>query len=267
MSSSLRDKLRLFDPSLPLAQARTVPSWWYFDAEIYAAECRTVFGGSWQVAARHDQLIEPGSFVTTAIAGEPILIVRDTEGTLRAFYNVCRHRAAPVVNEPEGKATRLRCRYHGWTYDLAGCLRGVPEFEGVADFRREDNGLVPVPVEPWGPLGFVHLGKQPDRLADILAPLSERATGFGLENLRFAERREYELACNWKVFVDHYLDGGYHVNTVHPALAGALDYSQYRTEIFGHSSVQISPLKPSADASITQVRTGDNAYYWWVFPN
>src|SRR5262249_49560819 len=88
-----------------------------------------------------------------------------------------------------------------------------------------------------------------------------------MSGLRFAERREYELACNWKVFIDNYLDGGYHINTVHPTLAGALDYSQYRTELFKHSSVQRSPLKASDDAALSKVRTGDEAQYWWVFPN
>ena len=85
--------------------------------------------------------------------------------------------------------------------------------------------------------------------------------------MRFVERRSYELRCNWKVFVDNYLDGGYHVNTVHPGLAGALDYAHYRTEVFDKSSVQISPIKPSADPAVSKVRTGTHAYYWWIFPN
>src|SRR5207237_4823835 len=85
--------------------------------------------------------------------------------------------------------------------------------------------------------------------------------------LQFAGRCEYVPACNWKVFVDNYLDGGYHVNTVHPSLAGALDYAHYRTEVFERSSVPISPIKPSDDATVGKVRTGDNAYYWWIFPN
>src|SRR5262249_13806833 len=161
------------------------------------------------------------------------------EGVLRAFANVCRHRAARVVCADEGRATRLRCRYHGWTYDLAGRLRGTPEFDGVADFRREDNGLAPLAVAAWGPLVSVHPGPDPVPLAEYLAPLPERAAPLGLERLHFAARREYRLACNWKVFVDNYLDGGYHVNTVHPGLAGVLDYSQYRTEVAGNTSVQV----------------------------
>src|SRR5262249_51906090 len=161
----------------------------------------------------------------------------------------------------------LRCRYHGWTYDLAGQLRGVPEFDGVAEFRREDNGLLPVNVGVWGMLVWVHLGNEPEPLDSFLAPLARQAEPMGLRGpLTWVARREYRLACNWKVFVDNYLDGGYHVNTVHPGLAGVLDYTRYRTEIDGATAVQISPLVRD-EAGLSAVRSGDSAYYWWVFPN
>jgi choline monooxygenase len=269
MSPSLREQLQAFDPDLPLEKAHTIPAAWYSDPEIYAAECRTVFAGTWLAAGRADQVAAPGSYFTADIAGEPVAVVRDQDGVLRAFFNVCRHRAARVLTEATGQATRLRCRYHGWTYDLAGRLRGTPEFDGVTDFRREDHGLVPMAVDTWGPLVFVHptaRDGQAPALADYLAPLPEKAAGPGLQGLRFAQRREYELGCNWKVFVDNYLDGGYHVNTIHPGLAGALDYVHYRTEIAGNTGVQVSPLKPADDA-VGKVRTGTTAYYWWVFPN
>lgn len=266
-SASLKEKLGAFDPTLPLERAKTIPSAWYFDPEIYALECRTVFGGSWQCAGRTDQVQGPGSFFTIEIAGEPVLVVRDEQGTLRAFHNVCRHKAAQVINEPQGQAPKLRCRYHGWTYDLAGRLRGVPEFDGVADFCREDNGLVPMAVDTCGPLVFVHVGKPRQPLKEFLAPFPEMTAGLGLDRMRFVRRQEYELGCNWKVFVDNYLDGGYHVNTVHPGLAEALDYVKYRTEVHKNGSVQISPLKQSKDETVGMVRTGDNAYYWWLFPN
>jgi choline monooxygenase len=268
MSSSLREKLAAFDPELPLERARTIPSAWYADPEVYAAERRVVFGGTWQAVGRVGQLAEPGSFVTADVAGEPLLVVRDAAGVLRAFFNVCRHRAATVMNAPEGKATRLRCHYHGWTYDLAGRLRGLPEFDGVADFCRDEQGLVPVAVDTWGPYAWTHQEASPPvSLAEFLAPLPARTAGLGLEALRFVQRREYELACNWKVFVDNYLDGGYHINTIHPGLAGVLDYSQYRTEIAGNTSVQVSPLEPGGGDGVGRVRTGDTAYYWWIFPN
>ena len=258
--SGLRDKLSAFDASLPLAQARTIPAAWYFDPEIHAAESRAVFGAAWQVAGRAEQVAAPGAFLTVTIADEPIVVVRGSDNVRRAFYNVCRHRAGLVVTEPEGSATRLRCRYHGWTYDLAGQLRGAPEFDGVADFCREDAGLAPLAAATWGPFVWVHMGKAPAPLAAQLAPLADQVD---VAALRWHARRSYDLDCNWKVYVDNYLDGGYHVNTVHPALAGALDYAQYRTELFPSTSLQSSPLKPSGLAT----RSGGRASYWWAFPN
>jgi choline monooxygenase len=266
MSSRLSEILAAFDPELPLERARTIPGAWYHDPEIAAAERRAVFGGTWQCAGRLSQVAEPGAFLTADIAGEPVLIVRGDDGVVRAFSNVCRHRAARVMEEAEGQASRLRCRYHGWTYDLAGRLRGTPEFEGVADFRREEQGLPELAVADWGPFVWVHMGPEPPRLESELEPLARRIGPEVLSDLRFVQRREYRLACNWKVFVDNYLDGGYHVNTVHPALAGVLDYSRYRTEVEGSVSVQVSPLRPS-DPSISDVRSGEAAYYAWVFPN
>ncbi len=267
MTARLPEILNAFDAGLPLERARTIPSAWYFDPEIYALECQRVFGGSWQLVGRTSQLDKPGSFVTADVAGEPVLVVRDEQGTLRAFHNVCRHRAAQVINQAEGQVTKLRCRYHGWTYDLAGRLRGVPEFDGVQDFCKEAEGLVPMAVDVCGPLVFSHQGTPRQQLADFLAPFPARTADLGLEAMKFCGRRAYEIGCNWKVFVDNYQDGGYHVNSVHPGLAGALDYAHYRTENHAHSSVQISPIKPAADATVGKVRTGSHAYYWWIFPN
>ncbi len=267
MSTRLTELLQAFDGNASLAQARTIPSTWYFDPELYDLECRRVFGAIWQFVGRAEQVREPGAFLTAEVAGEPILVVRDEKGTLRAFHNVCRHRAAQVINEPCGKASRLRCRYHGWTYDLAGRLRGTPEFDGVEDFSKDREGLVPLAADTWGPFVFVHQGTASQTLAEFLAPLPQRVEGLDIETLHFAGRREYEIQCNWKVFVDNYQDGGYHVNTVHPGLAGALDYAHYRTENHAHGSVQISPLKPSADPAMNKVRSGTHAYYWWLFPN
>ena len=269
MPGTLQQTIELFDPSLPLERARTIPARWYWDPEVAAAERTWVFGESWQLAARADQLAAPGSFVTADIAGEPVVVVRGDDGVLRAFFNVCRHRAACVVTEAEGVATRLRCRYHGWTYDLAGRLKGTPEFDGVADFRREDHGLVPLAVDGWGPLVLVNAASAPRPLAELLAPLPEKMGP--LAELHFVERREYQLACNWKVFVDNYLDGGYHVNSVHPGLAGVLDYAHYHTDCYELSSLQHSPLRPaegvSGGASVSEVRQGERALYGWAFPN
>ena len=260
MPDDLQSLLAAFDPNLPLERAKTIPAAWYTDPAMYAAERKRIFAASWLIAGRTEQLSAAGSFVTLDVAGLPILLVRDSE-KLGAFFNVCRHRAAPLLSEPCGAVTKLRCRYHGWTYDLAGRLRGTPEFDGVADFLREDNGLVAMPVDTWGPFAAVHAGHPNTSFAEHLAPLASQVESAGV-GLAFNARREYTLNCNWKVFVDNYLDGGYHINTVHPALAGMLDYSQYRTEIFDRASVQTGPLTTTSG----ELRSG-RAQYWYVFPN
>jgi choline monooxygenase len=265
MKRDLSALLDSFDPTLPLDRAHTIPSDWYFDADLAELERQTAFTG-WQAVGRLNQLAGPGSYLTADVAGEPVAVVRDEAGALHAFHNVCRHRAAPVLTEPCGHATKLRCRYHGWTYDLTGRLRGAPEFDGVTDFCREDFGLRPMIVDTWGPTVWVHPESVALRLADFLHPLPEKTDSAEIGRLKWHARRSYDLACNWKVYVDNFLDGGYHVNTIHPGLAGVVDYARYRTETFANASVQISPLK-RADAVEGAVRRGDAAYYWWVFPN
>ena len=269
MERTLAEEIMRFDATLPLARAHTIPSSWYRDPRIADAERSSIFRKSWQLVARAHQLATPGSFVTALVAGEPVLLVRDAAGVLRAFFNVCRHRAACVVTEPVGTASRLRCRYHGWTYDLTGRLRGTPEFEDVDEFRRDQNGLVPVAVDTWGPLVFVNLADLPPRLSDSVSPLPTRVGS--LAKFGFVESRSYQLGCNWKVFVDNYLDGGYHVNTVHLSLAGVLEYAQYTTDCFATTSLQTSPLRVSsrkkAGGSTAVVRGGEKAFYGWAFPN
>jgi phenylpropionate dioxygenase-like ring-hydroxylating dioxygenase large terminal subunit len=267
MSDRVHALLAAFNPDLPLEQARTIPAPWYHDCDLAALERSAIFECTWQVAGRANLIAEPSTYLTCAIAGEPVLVVRDSEGVVRAFSNVCRHRAAPLMTEPHGRASRLRCRYHGWTYDLAGRLRGTPEFDGVAGFCREDEGLPPLAAAFWGPYVWVHGGLQPTPLEEALAPMPAETAG-RLEKLQFVERRVYDLACNWKVYVDNYLDGGYHVNTVHPGLAGVLDCSRYRTDTYAQTSGQRSPLRPAEPGDdVAAVRSGAEAQYWWAFPN
>jgi choline monooxygenase len=265
---SVSSLLSAFDPTLPLDRARTIPAAWYHDREWAAAERTAVFGRTWQCVGRVNQVMKPGDFLTADAAGDPVLVIRGDDSVLRGFFNVCRHRAAPLCTDACGSATKLRCRYHGWTYDLAGRLKGTPEFDGVNEFAKEENGLVPLGgCETWGPFVWVHLHPPTIPLREFLSPLPswvESRGGFG--DLTSFGRRSYDLACNWKVYVDNYLDGGYHVNTVHPALAGVLDYKQYTTTTYDRTSLQSSPLSPG-DGDAGRTRTGDLAAYWWAYPN
>jgi phenylpropionate dioxygenase-like ring-hydroxylating dioxygenase large terminal subunit len=271
MTSSLNELIDSYDPNAPLEQAATIPAPWYTDERIYNLELPTVFGNSWQFAARLDQLTLPGNYVTADVAGEPIVIVRGSDNTLRGFYNVCRHHAAAVMTEPEGKAGQLRCPYHGWTYSLAGELKGTPDFAGVCNFDRSTNGLVPIDLGQWEKWVFVKLGTFDPQasLQNLLgADLIEQIRPLKLQNLHWLERRHYTFDCNWKVFVDNYLDGGYHVPHLHKGLNSVLDYSNYQIENGKRFCLQWSPIvSEGAEAQTGAVRKGDRALYYWIYPN
>jgi choline monooxygenase len=268
MLDSLEHVLAAFDDTAPLERASTIPAAWYIDPRIAALERRTVWSRTWQLVGRTAQVAQAGEFVTAEVGGEPVVVVRGGDGVLRGFFNVCRHHAAAVMTAPCGKVDRLRCPYHGWTYDLTGQLRGVPEFDGVCDFDRAATGLVPLSVATWESFVFVHLDPDPVPLADHLGALVGQIAPLGLGALAFCERREYTLACNWKVFVDNYLDGGYHVPHLHRSLSSILTYTDYAIENFERACLQSSPIDGggAADATTAASRKG-RALYYWLYPN
>ena len=268
MPPTLLDLLASYDDQAPLEHAFTIPASWYVDEAVAELERQSVFARSWQVVARADQLAQPGSFVTEELAGEPIVVVRGNDQQLRAFYNVCRHHAAAVVTEDAGTASIFRCPYHGWSYGLDGALKGAPEFEGVCGFERAQSGLVPVRVESWEQFVLATLDPSAAPLADFLGGLAARIAPLDIGTLHFVERRTYSLKCNWKVFVDNYLDGGYHVPHLHKGLNSVLDYRQYKIETEDRYCLQSSPMVASGeDAATAATRTGDRAWYFWQYPN
>jgi choline monooxygenase len=269
MQRSVRSLVNLYNPGLSLEKAWTIPSPWYFDPAFYEAERAGVFAASWQAVGRVEQVRERGQFFTTDIAGEPIVVARGEDGVLRAFYNVCRHHAAAVVTEAHGCAKQFRCPYHGWTYGNDGALKGMVEFEGVCDFDRAKNGLVPVRVETWEHFVFVNLDGRAAPLLNFLGAVPEIVAPLAMTSkLRYFDRRFYTLNCNWKVYVDNYLDGGYHVPHAHKGLSSVIEYTKYTIENFATACLQSSPLSSSSDseAEVAATRQG-RAFYLWVYPN
>jgi choline monooxygenase len=266
---SLQDIISAYRRDAPLAEASTIPSAWYTDPRVLELERQTVFSRSWQVAGRIEQLQRPGQFVTCETAGgEPIVLVRGSDEVLRGFFNVCRHHAAAVVSGAEGSASHLRCPYHGWTYALDGALKGTPDFTGVCDFDRSANGLVPAQIAVWEKWVFVRTSAD-DSGSSVPEPdLLEAWPARDLAGLHWIERRSYTVDCNWKVYVDNYLDGGYHVPHLHKGLDSVLDYSAYTIENGRRFCLQSSPIVGSgADERTGAVRTGDRACYLWLYPN
>jgi phenylpropionate dioxygenase-like ring-hydroxylating dioxygenase large terminal subunit len=269
MKASVREIIDSYNPHAPLAEAWTIPAPWYVDARVMDLERQTLFTRSWQMVGRTDQVREPGQYITWELAGEPILVVRGSDGVLRGFFNVCRHHAAAVLTEPEGRTANLRCPYHGWTYGLEGGLKGTPDFAGACDFDRAANGLVPLETALWENWVFVKLERDGHTLEDFLGDdLIGQMRGLGLENLHWMERRHYLLDCNWKVFVDNYLDGGYHVPHLHRGLDSVLDYSKYTIENGERYCLQSSPMVSEGTEERTgAVRKGNRALYYWIYPN
>src|ERR1700686_3250433 len=268
MAASIEQILLGYDDRAPLARASTIPAEWYTDPRIADLERLSVFSKTWQLVARADQLQAAGQFVATTVANEPVVAVRGNDGVLRAFYNVCRHHAAAVVNQPCGQAALLHCPYHGWNYGLDGSLKGMPEFEGVENFDRAKNGLVPIRVEPWECFVFVNLDNQAAPLIDFLGGLVQRVAPLGISKLHYFDRRTYDIHCNWKVFVDNYLDGGYHVPHLHKGLSSVLDYKQYTIENEDRYCLQSSPMVSSdEDVTTGATRKGDRAWDFWKYPN
>jgi choline monooxygenase len=267
--ASLTDLIDAYDPRAPLERAATIPASWYRDERIFALERRSVFARAWQVVGRAAQVSQARQFISgTTAADEPIAVVRGEDGALRGFFNVCRHHAAAVVTEPEGSAHTLRCPYHGWTYGLDGSLKGTPDFAGVCDFDRAANGLVPMPAGIWESWVFAAVDPGLALEAFLGADLAARIAPLHLSRLEWVERRRYVLDCNWKVFVDNYLDGGYHVPHLHKGLDSVLDYTSYAIENGARFCLQSSPLvADGAETETGAVRAGDRAQYFWIYPN
>jgi choline monooxygenase len=267
MSDAVERLLTSFNPDAPLAEAHTIPGPWYTDERVAELERQTVFSRSWQMVARGEQVAQPGQYVTAEVGGEPIVVVRGQDGKLRAFFNVCRHHAAAVMTDPCGTAQRLQCPYHGWTYGLDGSLKGVPDFDGVKNFDRANNGLMPVNVDVWEKFVFVHLDAKPPSLEDFLGGMVGQFQPLRLNQLHFAGRREWIIDCNWKVFVDNYLDGGYHVPYLHKGLNSILNYANYTITNGERYCLQSSPIDASGGEAMTaSVRQGQ-ALYYWLYPN
>lgn len=233
-------------PSPPISHASLPDPGLWTDPARYRRQLDRVLARSWQVVAGVEEVAEPGSVrpVTLLPGGldEPLVLVRDAGGTLRALSNACTHRGALVAERP-CRADALRCPYHGRRFRLDGRLLAAPEFDGAEAFPGPGDDLPAVAVGTWGPLVLVSLDPAMP-LAEVTAE-AERRMGF----VPWSELRRdpdgdatYEVEAHWLLWCENYLEG-LHVPFVHPALARALDWRAYRTEVdaWGSTQVGIAP--------------------------
>ena len=261
--------------------AETLASRFYTDPAILTLEKERIFLRTWQFVGTLARpcgeaggikrtISDPETYFTADLAGEPIVVVRDEAGTLRAFSNVCRHRAGPIA-QGAGCRNVLNCAYHGWTYTLDGRLIGTPEVDGVEFFDRSSMGMIPLRCETWQQFIFVNFDLNAPPLSDYLGNIPQLSSAFPSDGFALAERRDYYVHCNWKVYVDNYLEG-YHIPIVHPGLMKEIDYPRYRCDTLRYHSQQIAPVKAlkSNDTHDRIYLPGSGlpeALYFWVFPN
>jgi phenylpropionate dioxygenase-like ring-hydroxylating dioxygenase large terminal subunit len=247
--------------------SRTAPStlpWsWYSDPELLRREQELIFRRAWQYAGPAEHVASPGDFFTCRVGDVPVLVVRDREDLLHAFLNVCRHRGSIVV-EGRGNRETLQCPYHAWTYGLDGRLRAAPRAKQEPGLDTGDICLYELLVETWGPLVFVCPDPEAPPLAEMLGSLPDAVAAGGIEidRLRFRQRSASELACNWKIAIENYLEC-YHCAVAHPGFSAVVDVSPaaYRLETHARSSSQFGPLRPGREGGAVA-----EGQFHWLWP-
>ncbi|KAI7752176.1 hypothetical protein M8C21_027368 [Ambrosia artemisiifolia] len=263
-----------FNPNIPIQEAITPPSSWYTSPEFLSLELDQVFFKGWQAVGCTAQVQESNSFFTGRLGNVEYVVCRDENGELRAFHNVCRHHAS-LLAFGSGKGTCFTCPYHGWTYGLNGALLKATRITGVKNFNVKEFGLVPLRVAVWGPFVLLNLereavsqqGCDDDVGTEWLGSSSEILSTNGVDtSLSYLCRREYTIECNWKVFCDNYLDGGYHVPFAHKDLASGLKLDSYSTTVYEKVSIQRcdgGEVQGQEDFD----RLGSKSLYAFIYPN
>jgi choline monooxygenase len=193
-----------FKPQVSIDSTWTPPNSWYIYPDFLAYEKEKIFLKSWQWVGLKQNLSKSGDFVSGTLLGEPYLVIRGSDGQLRAFYNICRHHATILTTKTEGNQEKFECCYHGWTYGLDGRLLKATKLKGIKDFNAKDFGLKPLPVAEWGPYVYVWLGNpnEATSINDLMKPVTDRLNEMklgDLDDLIFVERKTHLLNCNWKV--------------------------------------------------------------------
>jgi phenylpropionate dioxygenase-like ring-hydroxylating dioxygenase large terminal subunit len=232
-------------PSLP-----DIPAGRYTDPRFFALEMAHLWRKSWLLAAHSDELPTPGSFLTWDLAGEPVVLVRGEDAVVRAFFNTCRHRGAPVATAARGTARRLTCPYHGWSYALDGRLLGVRDAQDFGDLDFSTRGLVPVRCEAFGNLLFVNFDPDAPSLLEWLGPIAAEWEEFQFGQCRLAARHVFDLECNWKIAMEANTEV-YHVRSIHPTtVAPALDDRRNVNTLYGNGHGRMVAPTPAGMATL-----------------
>lgn len=243
----------------------TMPSEWYFENRFLEVEKRDIFLKEWQLIGSKSRIKNPGDVLVSEVANNPIVVVCQHDKTLKAFYNVCQHRGGPLAYE-NCNTNSLQCKYHGWVYKLDGELKNARGFD-ESILKKDNFGMVEVGVCEWMGQVFVNLSKNPNDIGSRLNKIKDLIAPLDVTQYKFVFRESYEIACNWKVYMDNFLEG-FHIPFVHPKLNQVIDYKQYKTELFKYFSLQWCPLENDLSPYGSVKSANENkAYYFTIFPN
>jgi carnitine monooxygenase subunit len=253
-----------------LLEGETLPASWYSDPQLARHEQERIFRRAWQYAGPAEHVAEPGSFFTARAGLTPTVVVRDRDGKLRAFVNVCRHRGHEVA-QGCGRRETLQCPYHAWTYDLDGSLRAAPRSDHEPGFQFADFALRPVLVETWGPLVFVNPDRDATALREVLGDLPREAAERGLEldGLVYRGRsREQVIDANWKIVVENFLEC-YHCPTAHKSFSRLIDVDPgaYTLSTARWTSSQYGPAQAGNDLPYDPGGDPPSSQFHYVWPN
>lgn len=243
----------------------TIPSMWYYDKNFLDQEKKEIFLKEWQLIGSHSQVKNTGDVLVAEIANNPIIVSRQEDNTLKGFYNVCQHRGGPLVYE-NCSLSKLQCKYHGWVYDLNGNLKSARGFKN-SELNINDYNLTPVNVTEWMGQIFVNLSNDPADLCNQIDEIKTLISPIDFSNYTFKFRESYKINCNWKVYMDNFLEG-FHIPFVHPELNKVIDYKSYKTEIYDRFSLQWCPLDSELSPYGKSPTPEENkAFYFTIFPN
>jgi len=258
--------------------AKTLPQRYFVSPEILAQELQKIFAGNWVLVGHQSQLAKPGDYFLAEIAGESLIVVKDQRSTIRAFYNVCRHRGARLCEEQNGHAAAIQCPYHAWTYALDGRLLGAPHMDETPGFNKAEYPLTPARLGLWEGFIFLNLGDASAPVEKWFKPLNGKFSPWNLATLRSAKRIEYDVRANWKLMFQNYSEC-YHCLGVHPELSKISPYDSAENDLTKGSFLG-GFMRIASDKSLTMSGNacalpvghfGDEdfrfVFYYSIFPN
>lgn len=250
-------------------QMKTLPYRLYTDPQVLTEEQEKIFARSWQFVGHESQLRNSGDYLTCEVAGEPIVVVRGNDDVLRAFYNVCPHRATKLEQGEQGNKKILQCGYHGWTFNLDGTLHKAPNFRNVENFCASDFCLHSVRVETKASMIFVNLDDNAKPLDESYGDFFDELKKFEfLGELKKIKDKKRLIKANWKAFIDNYLECD-HCPIAHPGFVATLDMNQYTIVACENYSIQGTATKPNKKVGSVELDKAEfqGGRFYWLWPN